>query len=49
MKNTLHLINKPLIENVPKNKEFHCSCIIAELNLYLYCILNTSIDKIKRK
>ena len=28
-----------------KNKEFHCSCIIPELKLYLYCILNTSTDK----
>ena len=28
-----------------KNKEIHCSCIIPELDLYLYCILNTSTDK----
>ena len=28
-----------------KNKEFTCSCIIPELDLYLYCILNTSTDK----
>ena len=28
-----------------KNKEIHCSCIIPELHLYLYCILNTSTDK----
>ena len=28
-----------------KNKEFHCSCIIPELKLYLYCILNMSTDK----
>ena len=27
------------------NKEIHCSCIIPELDLYLYCILNTSTDK----
>ena len=28
-----------------KNKEITCSCIIPELDLYLYCILNTSTDK----
>ena len=28
-----------------KNKEIACSCIIPELDLYLYCILNTSTDK----
>ena len=28
-----------------KNKEITCSCIIPELDLYLYCILNTSKDK----
>ena len=28
-----------------KNKEIHCSCIIPELDLYLYCILNMSTDK----
>ena len=28
-----------------KNKEITCSCIITELDLYLYCILNTSTDK----
>ena len=28
-----------------KNKEITCSCIIPELYLYLYCILNTSKDK----
>ena len=28
-----------------KNKEINCSCIIPELDLYLYCILNTSTDK----
>ena len=28
-----------------KNKEVTCSCIIPELDLYLYCILNTSTDK----
>ena len=27
------------------NKEITCSCIIPELDLYLYCILNTSTDK----
>ena len=27
-----------------KNKEITCSCIIPELHLYLYCILNTSTD-----
>lgn len=27
-----------------KNKEITCSCIIPELDLYLYCILNTSTD-----
>ena len=28
-----------------KNKEITCSCIIPELDLYLYCILNMSTDK----
>ena len=28
-----------------KNKEITCRCIIPELDLYLYCILNTSTDK----
>ena len=28
-----------------KNKEITCSCIIPDLDLYLYCILNTSTDK----
>lgn len=28
-----------------KNKEIICSCIIPELDLYLYCILNMSTDK----
>ena len=28
-----------------KNKEITCSCIIPELDLYLYCILNTSTEK----
>ena len=28
-----------------KNKEITCSCIIPELDLYLYCTLNTSTDK----
>ena len=28
-----------------KNKEITCICIIPELDLYLYCILNTSTDK----
>ena len=28
-----------------KNKEITCSCIIPKLDLYLYCILNTSTDK----
>ena len=28
-----------------KNKEITCSCIIPEMDLYLYCILNTSTDK----
>ena len=28
-----------------KKKESTCSCIIPELDLYLYCILNTSTDK----
>ena len=28
-----------------KNKEITCSCIIPELDLYLYCILNTNTDK----
>ena len=28
-----------------KNKEITSSCIIPELDLYLYCILNTSTDK----
>ena len=28
-----------------ENKEITCSCIIPELDLYLYCILNTSTDK----
>ena len=28
-----------------KNKEITCSCIIPELDLYLYCILNTCTDK----
>ena len=30
---------------VRKYKEITCSCIIPELDLYLYCILNTSTDK----
>ena len=58
MKNTLHIYNSRFTEKVAENlnkflewgEEFFPSCIIPELNLYLYCHLeHESKDYIKTK
>ena len=45
MKNTLYHKQALCMKCFQINKEIHCSCIIPELDLYLYCILNMSTDK----